>query len=334
MVILQFILLLALAAFTLLILFQYRKGRKKLQLYNDAIDKLKNEKLILQMDNELLNKRFAESEVLATVVRQSPNAIMLMDKEGNIQWINLGFTEMYGYTFDQFTAALGHNYRQTSFSPDVQHRLDTIAATKEPYRYEALNISRHGRELWTQTALVPVLDVDGHISHMVTIDTDIHNRVVQSDHLIAEMEQLNEKIDHLGQQYGVLNSNFASLFNGINELYQLIDQTDQILKFIKSISDETKILGINASIEAARAGAHGQGFRVITNAIIDISAKTIQSIKEINQILGSISEKQDELIVKKADSENRMKHYQELVVTLKSDVRNIESSIEKFKSLA
>lgn len=298
------------------------------------IEKLKNEKLMLQMDNELLNKRYAESEVLATVVRQSPNAIMLMDGEGNIQWINQGFTEMYGYTFDQFTAALGSNYRQTSFSPDVQHRLDTIAVTKQPYRYEALNISRIGRELWTQTALVPVLDDEGHISHMVTIDTDIHNRVDQSDHLITEMEQLNVKIDHLGQQYGVLNSNFSSLFSGINELYQLIDQTDQILRFIKSISDETKILGINASIEAARAGAHGQGFRVITNAIIDISAKTIQSIKEINQILCSISEKQEELIVKKADSENRMKHYQELVATLKSDVRNIESSIEKFKSLA
>jgi PAS domain S-box-containing protein len=309
-------------------------SRKMGQMLKQEVEQLKTGNLILKVENEKLQKESNESELLARIVRQSPNAIMLMDKEGNIQWINKGFKDMYEYSFHEFTSALGSNYRQTSFSPDVQYRLDTIEASKQPFRYEALNITRTGKQLWTQTALVPVLDDSGEISHLITIDADIHNRVAQSDLLVIEMERLNDKIDQMAEQNEKLNSNFSSLFMVINELYKLIDQTDSILKFIKNISDETRILGINASIEAARAGEHGQGFRVITNTIIDISDKTIKSISEINAILQSINKKQDELIVKKDDSEKRMQHYQLMVDQIKLDVMGIEKAIALFKSLA
>lgn len=328
------VVLLATVLVTIFSLMILRTRTRKLKAQDENIEKLKAENLRLQIENEEKTKKYLESELLSRIVRQSPNAIMLMDKEGNIQWINQGFVQMYEYSFHEFISALGSNYRQTSFSPDVQHRLDTIESTKQPYRYEALNVTKTGRALWTQTALMPVLDDNGEITHLVTIDADIHNRISQSDLLVMEMEQLNEKIDQMAGQNDKLNSNFSSLFNVINELYSLIDQTDKILKFIKNISDETRILGINASIEAARAGEHGQGFRVITNTIIDISDKTIKSISEINAILRSINEKQDELIVKKGDSEKRMLNYQEMVEKIKSDVINIEKAIALFKSLA
>jgi len=327
------VLTLAIAAVTLLARV-WSKLKSKERIFSDEMEQIKAEKLVLQLESEKLQKGCLRSELLARLVLQSPNAIMLMDKGGNILSINEGFTNMYGYTYEEFIRALGSNYRQTSFSPDVQHRLDTVEATKLPYRYEALNITKNGREIWTQTALMPVLDDQGEITHLVTIDTDIHNRVTQSDQLIDEMERLNEKIDSLGKQNDKLNTDFASLFVAINELYQLIEQTDKILRFVKGISNETRILGLNASIEAARAGEHGRGFQVITNTIIDISDKTINSIKEINAILDSINAKQNELIEKKVDSETRMVKYHDLVVQLKTDVSEIERAIERFKTLA
>ncbi|MFA9391868.1 MAG: methyl-accepting chemotaxis protein [Prolixibacteraceae bacterium] len=273
------------------------------------------------------------SNILAGVVTQSPNAIMLMDNEGNIQMINEGFSHMYEYTFEEFTRALGKNYRQTSFSSDVEYRLETVAKTKQPYRYEALNITKTGKEIWTQTALVPILDETGNVTHLVTIDTDIHERIIKSDQLVTEMEQLNVRIDNLARQFQSLENEFTSLFKNISELFRLVQQTGDILAFVNSISDETRILGFNASIEANRAGSHGTGFRVITNEIIEISTKTIQSISQIKQIVDSINDKQSELMLKRDDSESRMMVYHQLISILKKEVKEIEASIAEFKSL-
>ena len=272
--------------------------------------------------------------LLAKLVLQSPNAIMLMDKDGNIEMINEGFSKMYEYTYGEFIHSLGSNYRQTSFNSAVEQRLEIVANTKQPYRYEALNITRSGREIWTQTALVPILNEDGEICNLVTIDTDIHQRVIKSDQLVAEMENLNSRIDNLAKQFQYLENEFGSLFTNISELFKLVQQTSEIVAFIKGISDETRILGFNASIEANRAGEQGAGFRVITNEIIDISSKTIQSIGQIKSIVDSIKFKQNELMVKRDDSESRMLAYHQLVSILKKGVSEIEYSIAEFKSLA
>lgn len=319
--------------FNIFLVVQKRKANYIGPYKNDELEilRIQNENYKNTTDN--LRKEIQETSLLSRLVTQSPNAIMLMDKDGDIQMINEGFSNMYEYTFEEFTRALGTNYRQTSFSSDVDYRLKTVAQTKQPYRYEALNITRTGKEIWTQTALVPILDESGNITHLVTIDTDIHDRIIKSDQLVNEMEQLNSRIDDLAKQFKYLENEFTSLFQNISELFRLVQQTGEILAFIKGISDETRILGFNASIEANRAGQHGTGFRVITNEIIEISDRTIQSISQIKKIVDSIKEKQNELMVKRDDSESRMRAYHQLVSILKKEVIEIESSIAEFKSL-
>ena len=317
-----------------IILFLRNSSRLKNHELNDKLVDLKLQLSSSQKEVQRLSSLYNESEVLANIVRQSPNAIMLMNKDGDIQWINRGFEEMYEYNFREFTNALGENYRQTSFSPDVPARLEFVARTGQPFRYEALNVTKTGKQLWTQTALVPILDKQGNMSNMATIDADIHVRVTKSDSLIAEMELLNSKIDHLTSQFKQLETNFVNLFGNINEFFELIEHTDHILHFIKNISDETRILGFNASIEAGRAGVYGSGFRVITNKIVDISSNTIKSVAEISDIVYSIKAKQNELILQKDDSETQMSDYHKLVSILKHEVADIKYSIEEFKSLA
>ena len=50
-------------------------------------------------------------------------------------------------------------------------------------------------------------------------------------------------------------------------------------------------MGLNASIEAARAGTAGRGFSVVAKEIERLSANTNQAAKEIGELLSSIEEK-------------------------------------------
>lgn len=115
-------------------------------------------------------------ERLSIVAKETENAIMIMDAKGNILWINEYFTKIYEYTFEQFNAMRGKNIVDTSFNPEIKNALNRCIKYKEAVSYEALNVTVSGKEIWTQTTLTPVLDVDGEIKNLVTIDTNITKR--------------------------------------------------------------------------------------------------------------------------------------------------------------
>lgn len=62
-----------------------------------------------------------------------------------------------------------------------------------------------------------------------------------------------------------------------------------VLDTVKKIADKTKLLGLNASIEAARAGAAGRGFTVVSKEIGQLSHDSMEAVKNINQTMQEVS---------------------------------------------
>lgn len=65
-------------------------------------------------------------------------------------------------------------------------------------------------------------------------------------------------------------------------------QTNEITNFIKGISRQTNLLGLNASIEAARAGQLGAGFNIVAQEVRKLSNQTDESTKKIEDSLESV----------------------------------------------
>jgi methyl-accepting chemotaxis protein len=55
---------------------------------------------------------------------------------------------------------------------------------------------------------------------------------------------------------------------------------------IRDVSDRTNVLAINASIESARAGAVGKGFRIIANEVRNLAGQTGDFAKQIEATIG------------------------------------------------
>ncbi|WP_270164911.1 globin-coupled sensor protein [Paenibacillus sp. SYP-B4298] len=77
----------------------------------------------------------------------------------------------------------------------------------------------------------------------------------------------------------------------LGELKGEIEQIAEMGSLIKGISDQTHLLGLNAAIEAARAGDHGRGFEVVANEVRKLAANSRVALNEIQERLDSIEHK-------------------------------------------
>jgi len=68
----------------------------------------------------------------------------------------------------------------------------------------------------------------------------------------------------------------------------------RVIDFINDIADQTNLLALNAAIEAARAGDAGRGFAVVADEVRKLAEKTMDAVKEVGPIIGTILRGVDE----------------------------------------
>lgn len=69
-----------------------------------------------------------------------------------------------------------------------------------------------------------------------------------------------------------------------------VKKTDNIVQTVKNISNQSKLLGINSAIEAARAGAEGRGFSIVAQEIRKLAEQSASSITEIKVTVEGFSQ--------------------------------------------
>lgn len=117
--------------------------------------------------------------------------------------------------------------------------------------------------------------------HQQAEDNTVKNRDIKND-----MSTLETDIS------GILN-HAGEIADFVNQISVSIGEYERILGKIKGISEQTNILAINASIEAAGAGQFGKGFAVVASEIRMLAVKSADTLKaaeqHTNQILDRIN---------------------------------------------
>lgn len=97
-----------------------------------------------------------------------------------------------------------------------------------------------------------------------------------------------EHMDQFYEQLNTISDNLNNTHEFFENLNSEIKEITEVSEFIIRISEQLKLLGINASVEASKAGEFSKGFTVVANEINQLAAKTKEGIAKIKSIVENI----------------------------------------------
>lgn len=125
---------------------------------------------------------------------------------------------------------------------------------------------------------------------------DINGRLEELGNIngqVAELaRQINERSEDNQNKMNDATASMEQIHTSTNECKEIIwrlgEESKEILGIIKvitGISNQTNILALNASIEAARAGDKGKGFAVVAEQIQNLAEQTKTAVDNIGRIV-------------------------------------------------
>ncbi len=143
----------------------------------------------------------------------------------------------------------------------------------------------------------PLRDEDNNVVGSLCFGLPQENQKVVGDisnQLNQQISEIASAMEEMAASASTVASNEQQLYKNVQEVHGLTGDINNVLGFIKQIADETKMLGLNAAIEAARAGDSGRGFGVVAQEIRKLSDESKVTVEKIRGLTDSIKEKINE----------------------------------------
>lgn len=121
--------------------------------------------------------------------------------------------------------------------------------------------------------------------NLASLSQELQVKTIENEKAINLCRGEMEKSHHAMDQINIESSRVS---DQVSKLATSIGRVDSILEVIVSISDQTRLLSLNAAIEAARSGEHGRGFAVVAQEVKKLSESTASATGEISEIIGDI----------------------------------------------
>ncbi|MCM0649242.1 methyl-accepting chemotaxis protein [Clostridium swellfunianum] len=113
--------------------------------------------------------------------------------------------------------------------------------------------------------------------------------------LSQSISQISEAVSHIAKGSQNQESISHMMVDTVVSSSDKYKETDNIINFIKTVSNQTNLLSLNAQIEASRVGVAGRGFAVVANEMKKLGTSSGQAVNNIGNIINDIKKANDKV---------------------------------------
>ena len=183
-----------------------------------------------------------------------------------------------------------------TLSEEVSKSGENLASSADTALHVADQVTNAVEDI-SKGAVSQAENVENSLSNTIemgeSID-DISSSVKDLSQAATEMlHDANRTVDAINE----LMTQNQKVMNAMKEIHTQVQATNEAVKSISeasnaitSISEQTNLLSLNASIEAARAGDYGRGFAVVATEIGQLATQSKDASVSINEIVDKLVE--------------------------------------------
>lgn len=238
---------------------------KPLRQVTDVISDTAKLKLKLPDNMDKLCGRRDETGVISRAVYEMSNN--LQDVVTKIDHAN----DVIGENMTKLEAS---SNRVHEFCTDNSATTEQLAASTEQVSEMTQVMNRHMADMREQ-------------AEEIGRETEVSNKFSDEVAERAEVMQSSTRaaIDKTKAMYEQIRVKTEEALEGLNSVVKI----NELTKSIVAISEQTNLLSLNASIEAARAGDAGIGFTVVAQEISKLAQRSLASVNDINGIIKEVN---------------------------------------------
>jgi len=157
-------------------------------------------------------------------------------------------------------------------------------------------------------------EINNSVNRLRENSSHATNLMVEMDHSVRQIEQNAQATAHISgavlRDAELGNVAVETTINGMDQIRTSSRTVQQavenlsvhaasigtILQVIDEVTEQTKLLALNASIIAAQAGEHGKGFGVVAHEIKELARRTTASTREIAEIVNGVKDETERAV--------------------------------------
>jgi methyl-accepting chemotaxis protein len=166
------------------------------------------------------------------------------------------------------------------FNDDADKALASVSAATAHMKESAEKMSRVASDAKLQTSAVT--------SASAQAASNVQTVAAATEELASSINEISRQVGESARIASEVVDQIAQSEATVTDLAQAANRIGEVVSLINTIAEQTNLLALNATIEAARAGEAGRGFAVVASEVKSLANQTAKATEGITSQVAAI----------------------------------------------